>query len=162
MEELSKGSFQYIIDDSAQGMKPSEIKTLCFCSGKLYYDLMGRSSETGTRDTAIVRIEQLYPFPAEQIKSILNTYTGASRLCWVQEESANRGPWLFFRERLERHLGIRDIEYIGREMSASPATGSHKRHLQEQEAILNAVFSRTAAAERTEKKQTRGSISIKK
>ncbi len=161
MAELAKGSFQCIIDDPEPGMKPSDIKTLCFCSGKLYYELTRRRSEIGAKDTAIVRIEQLYPFPAEQMRTILNTYAEASRLCWAQEESGNRGAWLFIREQVEQHLGIRDIEYIGREKSASPATGSHKRHLQEQRAILTALFNRTAAADRPVKKLAKRNVATK-
>ena len=161
MAELAKGSFQCIIDDPEPGMKPSDIKTLCFCSGKLYYELTRRRSEIGAKDTAIVRIEQLYPFPAEQMRTILNTYAEASRLCWAQEESGNRGAWLFIREQVEQHLGIRDIEYIGREKSASPATGSHKRHLQEQEVILTALFNRTAAADRPVKKLSKRNVATK-
>lgn len=162
MEELSKGSFQYIIDDLEPGTTPEDVKTLCFCSGKLYYDLLTRKSEIGAKDTAIARIEQLYPFPSEQMKSILNTYSKASRLCWVQEESQNRGAWLFIKEQAAQHLSIPDLEYIGRERSASPATGSHKRHLQEQEAILGALFKNSAPADGTEKKQTERDVATQK
>jgi 2-oxoglutarate dehydrogenase E1 component len=140
MDELAQGSFQFVIDDSETGQRPSDVKTVCFCSGKLYYDLARRGSETGSRDTAIVRVEQLYPFPSERLKSILNTYSKATRLCWAQEEPLNRGAWLFFSEQMAQHLHVGDMEYIGRERSASPATGSHKRHQQEQEAIVNALF----------------------
>ncbi len=144
MKELEKGSFQFIIDDPEPGLKPVSVKTLCFCSGRLYYDLAARRSETKVKDTAIVRLEQLYPFPAQAVRGILDRYTHIRRTCWAQEEPGNRGAWLFFKEQMEK-IGIGDFEYIGREKSASPATGSHKRHLQEQEAILYALFKQSTA-----------------
>ena len=160
MDELARGAFQFVIDDPETVKKPLEVKTLCFCSGKLYYDLAKRKSETGAHDTAIVRVEQLYPFPGEQIKSILESYSQNTRLCWAQEEPQNRGAWLFIKEQAAQHLNIQDFEYIGRERSASPATGSHKRHKQEQEAILAALFNKQAT--HAGQKQTKRSVASKK
>jgi 2-oxoglutarate dehydrogenase E1 component len=161
MTELEKGSFQFVIDDPEPGLKSESVKTLCFCSGRLYYDIAARRSEMKVKDTAIVRLEQLYPFPAQEIRGILDRYAHIQRTCWTQEESANRGAWLFFKEQME-HIGIRDIEYIGREKSASPATGSHRRHLQEQEAILTALFKQSTAVKGPLKKRTQKGVTTRK
>jgi 2-oxoglutarate dehydrogenase E1 component len=161
MDELATGSFQFVIDDPVARLKTSDVKTLCFCSGKLYYDLLKRKQETGAHDTAIVRIEQLYPFPGEQLRSIVQAYANTTRRCWAQEESQNRGAWLFFREQAAESLGATDFEYIGRERSASPATGSHKRHFQEQEAIVNALFT-SAARTVSNKKTAKTGVATKK
>ena len=111
-----------------------------FCAGKVYYDLLEERERTGDTRTAIVRVEQLYPFDAEAVASITSRYSDARSVMWVQEEPENRGAWWFIRDRLQRLLGKRTLTYVGREASPSPATGSHNQHEAELKRILDTVF----------------------
>ena len=97
--------------------------------------------ERGISDAAIVRIEQLYPFPEKEFRAILEGYVGRERLVWVQEEPANMGAWRNTRHRLEESLpeGVR-LRYAGRPPAASPATGSHHVHEEEEAALVDAAF----------------------
>jgi 2-oxoglutarate dehydrogenase E1 component len=108
------------------------------CSGKVYYDLLARRSMEGTDAVAIVRVEQLYPWPAEQLQQILQKYRRAGEWKWVQEESQNMGAWSFVEPRL-RGMNC-PVEYIGRDASASPATGSHSVHKFEQTELVEQAF----------------------
>jgi 2-oxoglutarate dehydrogenase E1 component len=137
-DEILNGGFQFVLDDENPGT--GQVDKLLFCSGKLYYDLAARKLELKSRNTALVRVEQLYPFPAEALRAILAKYKSARRVYWVQEETRNRGAWNYMRSRMDEELGIHKMSYIGRMESASPATGSHRRHLQEQESILQRAF----------------------
>mgnify|MGYP006288238979 FL=1 len=135
--ELTSGHFELVLDDPARN---SEATNLMFCSGKVYYDLKAKREELGDESTAIVRVEQLYPFPEEQLKEVAARYPKAERLMWVQEESRNRGPWRFIQNRLARIVGVENIEYVGRRPSASPATGSFNEHQEELREFLNEAF----------------------
>jgi 2-oxoglutarate dehydrogenase E1 component len=137
VEELANGTFQYVIDDETA---KKSAKKLIFCSGKVYYDLINRREEVGETSSAIVRVEQLYPFPAEQIRAIMNKYSKRTSLYWVQEESENRGGWTFVQRHFQRALDVTDIDYIGRPASASPATGSHNEHQDELNEFLGKAF----------------------
>ncbi len=139
-KELTSGSFMSLIDESELSAAPETIKTVCFCTGKIYYTLTEKRALMGVKDTAAVRIEQLYPFPAREIDGVFKRYLGAEKYLWVQEEPRNRGAWGFIKDRFDRDLDFRNLQYIGREESASPATGFHARHQQEREDILNRVF----------------------
>jgi 2-oxoglutarate dehydrogenase E1 component len=140
LEELGGGGFRKVLDDPDAEMRRGPARKICFCSGKLYYELLQRREELGEERTALVRIEQLYPFPARDIAGILRSYPSDSRLWWVQEEPYNRGAWHFVRDRFLRDLGVHGLGYLGRRGSASPATGSHARHVSEQKALVDAVF----------------------
>ena len=137
LDELESGHFQPVLDDPA-GYR--EAKNLIFCSGKVYYDLKAKRAELGDESTAIIRIEQLYPFPEEQIRETADRYPKGARLMWVQEESRNRGGWRFIQNRLARILGVENIEYVGREPTASPATGSFNEHQAELQQFLDDAF----------------------
>jgi 2-oxoglutarate dehydrogenase E1 component len=140
LEELSTGYFQYVLDDPEVVQNPSDVERVILCSGKIYYDLAARRNELARPNTAIIRIEQLYPFPVESLREKLQSYGSVRSLVWAQEETRNRGAWNFVKDRMAEQLGIRDMRYCGRGPGPSPATGSHHRHQQEHEAILSSAF----------------------
>ena len=119
--------------DDPQAAKSST--RLLLCSGKVYYDLVARREEQQAEETAIIRVEQLYPFPQDHLKDILEQYDNAAEVFWVQEETQNRGAWMFMREQFLNVYNL-DISLIGRPASASPATGSYDKHAEELEDIL--------------------------
>ncbi|MCF6169557.1 MAG: 2-oxoglutarate dehydrogenase E1 component [Bacteroidales bacterium] len=133
-EEVTKGGFQEVIDDATAVV--SQTTTLAFCSGKVYYDLLAEKEKLGNKNTALVRIEQLFPFPKNQIDDIFKKYDKATRYLWVQEEPANMGPWEFIRKE------IKDVQFelIARPASGSPATGSPKFHVIRQQKIVDKTF----------------------
>jgi 2-oxoglutarate dehydrogenase E1 component len=133
LAELSHGSFQAVLDDPLKSAKP---RRLLLCSGKVYYDLAAAREQRENTGISIVRVEQLYPFPRGQLEGILAPHKGKSEVIWVQEEPRNRGAWTFVKERFERELPGVALSYVGREESASPATGSHARHEREQQQIV--------------------------
>lgn len=132
--DLSKGGFQEVIDDSIVNAK--SVKRVVFCSGKVYYDLLERQAAEKEKDIAIVRIEQLYPFPKKQLNTIAAKYKNADELIWLQEEPENMGAWSYFL----RTWTNAKLKVIARAASASPATGSHKQHDKEQHALVEKAF----------------------
>ncbi|HBF89192.1 MAG TPA: 2-oxoglutarate dehydrogenase E1 component [Bacteroidales bacterium] len=134
IEDLSETNFQEIIDDIVSN--PKQIKQIAFCSGKIYYELLEKRKEINNTETAIVRIEQLYPFPKEQITKIIEKYENATQLTWVQEEPLNMGAWTF----LQRMLPEYTFRAIGRPESGSPATGLLEIHNKSQQKILDKTF----------------------
>ena len=138
LTDLSQGSFQEVIDDAHVALP---VKRLLCCSGKVYYDLIARREQLKISDTAIVRIEQLYPFPKELIITLLKKYTAAQEIFWVQEEHINMGPWEYIRPNFNELLGANSmLKYIGRDQSASPAAGSYTLHKKQLEEILQRAF----------------------
>jgi 2-oxoglutarate dehydrogenase E1 component len=135
MEEFTEGRFHEVLDDASAD--PARVKRLILCSGKVYYDLAeARAREE--KPVAIVRIEQFYPLPVEPLQRLLRRYGKAREVVWVQEESMNMGGWTFMEPRL-RALGV-DPLYVGRDASASPATGSRQVHLREQKEIIDTAL----------------------
>jgi 2-oxoglutarate dehydrogenase E1 component len=132
LDDLSGGNFQAVLDDPE---KPEAPKNVIFCSGKIFYQLYKRRLDIENMETVIVRLEQLYPVPNEQIKSAVKKYSGAKKWYWVQEESENMGGWHFIRPHLNDISG-ESFAYIGRTASSSPASGFHSIYQQEQEAII--------------------------
>ena len=132
LEELSAGSFQSVLADP-DGVKDS--KKILFCSGKIYYELYARRKELDIADIAIIRLEQFYPFPEKQLKTIVSQYSKAKHWCWVQEEPQNMGGWQFIKPRLEKIIK-RTLRYIGRNAASSPATGFPAIFRQEQNQII--------------------------
>ncbi len=125
--------FQEVIDDAIDIKKARKV---VFCSGKLYLDLVKERETVSNKDVALVRIEQLYPYPATQVADILKKYNGAE-VVWAQEEAENNGAWQYLTSRFEH---FKNATLIARKIAASPATGYAKLHVKEQTAILNAVF----------------------
>jgi 2-oxoglutarate dehydrogenase E1 component len=136
LDEFSAGGFVEILGDTSD---PSNVSRVVFCSGKLYYDLLAAREERQAGHVALVRVEQLYPFAADEARDILERYAPSAEVVWAQEEPRNMGPWRFLREQIQPLLDAsrREVRYVGRPESASPATGSGKRHQQEQAEIVN-------------------------
>jgi 2-oxoglutarate dehydrogenase E1 component len=128
-EEITKGTFQEIIDDT---LDPQKVNRLLFCSGKVYYDLLENRKD---ERVAIIRIEQLYPLHIEKLKQVLARYSHVTDICWVQEEHENMGAYSYIRPYLENNFTEKQtLRYVGRKISASPAAGSgalHKKELGE-------------------------------
>lgn len=133
VEDFVEGRFQELIDDSYVSQK--KVRRVVFCTGKVYYDLVEYQEKEKIKDVAVVRIEQLFPFPKNQYDGILKRYKGAE-LYWVQEEPSNMGYWSF----ISRTLPNEDIKLISRKPSASPATGYAKVHKKEQDRIVEEAF----------------------
>jgi len=139
LAELAEGAFRPVIDDPAAA--PGRVRRVVLVTGKLYFDLLKGREEQGADHVALVRLEELYPFPAAELARVLAHYAVGAELVWAQEEPRNMGPWRFVRERFLdgdlRDPGARPLRYVGRDASAAPAPGSHKLHVVEQEAIVN-------------------------
>lgn len=141
VEELAEGRFQPVIDDRLAREKPEAVRRLVLCSGKVYVDLVsGRPPEgglPGPAEVAIVRVEELYPFPAEEIGKVITGYPGLEEVVWVQEEPRNMGAWTYVAPRLrDLTQGRWPILYVGRTRRASPAEGVHEWHAREQERLV--------------------------
>ncbi len=136
LEELASGGFERVLPDSHAG-EGRKITRVLLCSGKVYYDLIERREVIHRDDVAIIRVEQLYPFPHDQLERVLAEYDSDAEVFWVQEEPRNQGAWPFLRMRFcPEFLGRFTLKGIARAESASPATGSRAAHLIEQEQIL--------------------------
>ncbi len=133
--DLTAGAFREVLDD--QGADPGRVRRVVLASGKFALDLMAARSERGRHDVAVVRVEQLYPWPEEALAAAVARYPGASEVAWAQEEPANMGPRSFVQERLAGLLadGYR-LSYVARPPSPSPATGSYALHELEQADVL--------------------------
>ena len=139
VSEFTTGSaFREVLDDKAN---PEQVTRVLVCSGKVYYDLAKKREELGTQAVAILRLEQLYPWPEAQLAAALGKYRRAREWVWVQEESQNMGGWTFVEPRL-RAMNF-PFEYVGRDASASPATGSHHVHEKEQKLLVDGAFAPT-------------------
>ena len=120
---------------------PGKVRRLLFCSGKVYYDLLVARRERDIDDIAIIRVEQLYPFPEAEIRAGLEPYAAAREIYWVQEEPWNMGAWHDMSRRLRRILPAdRPLQYAGRVAAASPATGSYKVHQSEGTDLINTAL----------------------
>jgi len=137
VQDLAEGAFREVLDESS-GLDPRQVTRLLLCSGKVYYDLLSERERRGRTDTAIVRIEQLYPFPHEELTEILGRYERTADIVWVQEEPRNMGAWTFMHERVPGLLRPgQSLRYVGRNEQAAPAVGSQKIHQQEQAALVD-------------------------
>ena len=136
--DFTSGSFKLVIDDE-RGLNKQAVKRVLFCSGKVYWDLLAEAEKRGDQQTAIVRVEQLYPTPVDEIKQVYAQYPGAE-LFWVQDEPANQGPWTYIGLFLPKYMGGQVAKLISRPASASPATGSAKRHAAEQADLVERAF----------------------
>jgi 2-oxoglutarate dehydrogenase E1 component len=138
LDELAEGRFQAVLDDPAAD--PARVRRVALTSGKLYYDLLKGREDAKADHVALVRLEQLYPVPAGELSQVLARYSPGAELVWAQEEPRNMGAWRFVRELFLDGVvpvpGGRVPRYVGREESAAPASGSHRIHLLEQEAIV--------------------------
>ena len=149
VEELETGAFQTILEDPARvegRLDPEVTRRVLVCSGKVFYSLLAAREENDFNDVAILRVEQLHPFPFDEIRTALAPYR-TKDVVWVQEEPWNMGAWSFVQDRLRRCLPKgASVRYVGRKEAASPATGSYKVHLDEQTEFVREAFARTPRA----------------
>jgi 2-oxoglutarate dehydrogenase E1 component len=135
LSDLSTGRFREVIDDATAA--PEKINKVVFCTGKIYYDLLEEKEKLQANDTAIVRIEQLHPFPLNQVRKIMAKYDKSTDTLWTQEEPANMGAWTFMQQQMEEFTP----RLIARPASGSPATGSHEFHEIRQRKIIEKTLS---------------------
>jgi 2-oxoglutarate dehydrogenase E1 component len=140
LSDLSNSSFGNVIDEVDEIISPSQVQRVVFCSGKVYFDLLKQRRAEALRHVAVVRIEQLYPFPVEEYQAVLSRYSSATDLVWCQEEPQNQGAWYQIRHRLQDLAGSREIYYAGRAASAAPATGLSKIHEAEQKRLVETAL----------------------
>jgi multifunctional 2-oxoglutarate metabolism enzyme len=146
-EEFTSGQFRPVIGDAS--VDPAAVRKVVFCTGKVYYDLEAERQKRGVTDTAIIRLERLYPLPGAELQAEVNKYPNAEKYLWTQEEPANQGAWPFIALNLIDHLDLavgadvpagERLRRISRPHSSSPAVGSAKRHQAEQEQLVREVF----------------------
>ena len=139
--DLVEGRFQSVIDDEEARRRTKSVKRLVLCSGKVAIDLMSSERRATAKDVAIVRVEQLYPFPGTALREVLAGYTGMRDVVWLQEEPENMGAWEFMRPLLEELIADRcPLRYIGRARSSSPSEGSAAWHQLNQKALVEQAF----------------------
>ncbi len=133
LEAFTEGGYQRVIDDQSD---PAAVKRILFCSGKIYYDLLARKEKDERTDVAIVRLEQLYPFPKRELQNIVKKYKQAQDYFWVQEEPANAGPLTHIHLKFD----LLPLKFVSRRESATPASGFYKHHTVEQNRIIDKAF----------------------
>ncbi len=136
--DFTTGSFQRVIDEP-RPLNKASVKKVLFCSGKIYWDLLAEAEKRNDQSTAIVRVEQLYPTPVDEIKQVYAQYPNAE-LVWVQDEPANQGPWTYIGLFLPKYMNGQVAKLVSRPASASPATGSAKSHAAEQADLIERAF----------------------
>ncbi len=140
LAEFARGEFQTIIGETAE-IDPKKVKRVIACSGKVYYDLIAVRREREVDDVAVIRIEQLYPFPHKALAAELKLYPKATEIVWCQDEPANQGAWFYVQHHLlEGMTPGQRLGYAGRPASASPAVGYYAKHVEQQKALLDAAF----------------------
>ncbi|MDH6112766.1 2-oxoglutarate dehydrogenase complex dehydrogenase (E1) component-like enzyme [Kitasatospora sp. MAP12-44] len=145
--EFTSGSFRPVIGDST--VNPADVRKVVITAGKFYYDVEAARTERGVTDTAIVRVERLYPLPAAELQEELGRYGEDVQFIWAQEEPANQGAWPFIAMNLVDHLDVvvgrkaaaGRLRRVARTASSAPAVGSAKRHAAEQQALIEEIFS---------------------
>jgi len=146
MEQFTTGGFLPVISDTQMSDKLqfvdlANVTRVLLCSGKVFYDLVAARKKFENSNTALIRIEQFYPFPKNLLAEELSRYSKATEIRWIQEEPENMGGWSFMQPRLLNLLsGKQTLRYIGRPASASPATGSHTIHQMEQQRLVKNAF----------------------
>jgi 2-oxoglutarate dehydrogenase E1 component len=138
VEDFTNGTFLPVIGDE-RGLDASQVNRVIFCSGKVYWDLLAEAENRGDGTTAIIRVEQLYPTPVDEIKAAYAQYPNAE-LVWVQDEPANQGPWTYIGLFLPKYMDGKVAKIVSRPASASPATGSSKAHAAEQADLVQRAF----------------------
>ena len=142
LAEFTKGGFQTVLGDKA-GLKADKVKRVVACTGKVYYDLAKKREEKGLDDVAILRVEQLYPFPHKAFAAELKKYPNATEVVWCQDEPQNQGAWFFVQHYIhENMLPGQKLGYAGRAASASPAVGYAHLHQEQQKNLVEAAFAR--------------------
>jgi 2-oxoglutarate dehydrogenase E1 component len=160
LTELSSGRFELIIPE-IEAIESRKTRRLVLCSGKVYYDLLEAREVNAIDDIAIIRIEQLYPFPVAEYAEVIEQYSHVNEIVWCQEEPLNQGAWYQIKHRLQEALGDdQQLYYAGRPGAAAPASGIFKVHLQQQQALVEAALdinveaSKVRKPEKTKRKTT--------
>ena len=135
---MANGSFQEVIDDV--NVNADKVKSLVFCTGKFYYDLDAKREELGREDVALVRLEQLFPLPAEEIRAVINKYVNAQEIVWAQEEPRNMGAWGHLLMHLEE---AKTFRVASRRFYGAPAAGSAVRSQRRHSEVIEYVFDKT-------------------
>jgi 2-oxoglutarate dehydrogenase E1 component len=147
LEDLTRGSFRRLIDE-VDDVQPQKVNRIVFCSGKVYFDLLESRRADGIHNVALVRVEQLYPFPAEEYAAVIRKYPQAHEIVWCQEEPQNQGAWYQIRHRLNEPLTREHrLLYAGRAPAAAPATGIAQMHMDQQKQLVDAALRSTSAEE---------------
>ncbi len=137
LDEFTTGAFQPVIGE-VDDLDPNEVEHIIVCAGKVYYELLEARRARGLRNVAIIRLEQLYPFPREQFDQAINCYTSTERLIWCQEEPQNQGAWDQIKHRFHTQLDQgKQLFYVGRPASAAPSVGFYPVHVQQQETLID-------------------------
>jgi 2-oxoglutarate dehydrogenase E1 component len=140
LSEFTKGGFQTVIPEHKE-LKADKVKRVIACSGKVYYDLAKKREEKGLDDVAILRVEQLYPFPHKAFAAELRKYPNATEVVWCQDEPQNQGAWFFVQHYIHENMNEgQKLGYAGRSASASPAVGYSHLHQEQQKALVEAAF----------------------
>ena len=142
LEDLANGEFATVIDDIDKP-NAANVRRVVMCSGKVYFELLKARRATSNNEVAVVRVEQLYPFPVTETEVVLAKYPNAREVVWCQEEPQNQGAWYQIRHRLQTLVGKRELLYAGRPPAAAPATGITKLHELEQRGLIEAALSAT-------------------
>jgi len=142
LEELANGKFEPVLTDTE--VQPEEVKRIVLCSGKVYYHLYEARAEREQKDVALIRLEQLYPFPEEDLRQALEQFSNVSDVVWAQEEPMNQGAWFSSQHRMRRTVervnGSAYLRYAGRAASSAPAAGYMSTHLEEQNKFIDAAL----------------------
>jgi 2-oxoglutarate dehydrogenase E1 component len=143
LTDLAKGGFQTVIPELDDKIDANKVKRVIACSGKVYYDLVNARKTRGVSDVAIIRVEQLYPFPHKAFAAELKKYPNVSEVVWAQDEPQNQGPWFQIQHNLfESMESGQRLAYAGRPASASPAVGYSDKHVAQQKELLDTAFSK--------------------
>ncbi|MFN7572965.1 MAG: 2-oxoglutarate dehydrogenase E1 component [Betaproteobacteria bacterium] len=141
LSELARGEFHTVLGDKAADGK--KVKRAILCSGKVYYDLAAERRERGDESVALLRIEQLYPFPHKALAAELKKYPAATEIVWCQDEPQNQGAWLYAQHHVMENMAEgQKLAYAGRPASASPAVGYYAKHAEQQKALVHAAFAK--------------------
>lgn len=147
LSDLVNGQFQTVIGEVDEALDPKKVTRVVACSGKVYYDLINARKERGDKNTAIIRIEQLYPFAHKAFAAELKKFPELKEVVWAQDEPQNQGPWFQIQHNIFENLTAgQKLGYAGRPPSASPAVGYYDKHYAQQKALLEAAFSKLKGA----------------
>jgi len=149
LTELATGSSFQVIIPEVEKLSAKKVKRVIVCSGKVYYDIVAERAKRSMDEIAVVRLEQLYPFPHDEFQAQIDAYPNAKSVVWCQEEPGNQGAWHRIQHYLARHLRAdQQLSYAGRKSSASPAVGYSQLHAEQQKELVDAALSFGAASKK--------------
>jgi 2-oxoglutarate dehydrogenase E1 component len=141
LQDLARGGFQTVVGETDASIDGKAVKKVVLCTGKVYYDLLVARRERELKDVALLRIEQLYPFPHKALVTELKKYPNCGEVVWVQDEPQNQGSWFYVQHHLLENMSEgQKLAYAGRAASASPAVGYYAKHNEQQKALIDAAF----------------------